>query len=47
MGQGEYGETFEEGKLGGKLHRAFMADVGEEMRQCEVAHHANRGPEYR
>ena len=23
-----------------------MAEIGEEMCQCEVAHHANKGPEY-
>ena len=41
-----YGDTFEESKLGSKLHRAFMAEVGEEMSQTEAAHRANRCPEY-
>ena len=39
-------ETYEESRLGGKLHRTFMAKVGEEMSQTEVAHHANKCPEY-
>lgn len=37
---------FEPRKLGGKLHKAFMAEIGEEMCQLEVAHHANGCPEY-
>ena len=41
-----YGDACEEKKLGSKLHRAFMAEIGEEMCQSEVAHHANRCPEY-
>ena len=41
-----FGEGYEESKLGGKLHRAFMAEIGVEMCQAEVAHHANRCPEY-
>ena len=41
-----FGENYEESKLGGKLHRAFMAEIGAEMCQAEVAHHANRCPEY-
>ena len=44
--QEKFGEGFERSKLGGKLHRAFMAEIGEEMCQAEVAHHANRAPEY-
>ena len=40
------GDTFEESKLGAKLHRVFMAEVGEEVSQTEAAHHANRCPEY-
>ena len=40
------GAEFERRTLGGKLHRAFMGEVGEEMSQAEVGHHANRGPEY-
>lgn len=39
-------ENFEARTIGGKLHKAFMADVGEEMCQAEVAHHANRCPQY-
>ena len=42
----KFGDGFEEAKLGSKLHRAFMSEVGEEMCQMEVAHHANRGPAY-
>ena len=45
-GKEKYGDSYEERKLGGKLHRAFMAEIGEEMCQAEVAHHANRCPEY-
>ena len=45
-GKNKYGDDYEESKLGGKIHRAFMAEVGEEMCQGEVAHHANRCPEY-
>ena len=37
---------FDQIKLDSKLHRTFMAEVGEEMCQSEVAHHANRCPEY-
>ena len=32
--------------MGTKLHKAFMAEIGEEMCQAEVAHHANKCPEY-
>ena len=42
----KYGEGFERSKLGSKLHRAFMAEVGEEMSQAEVAHHTLKCPEY-
>ena len=28
------------------MHKAFMAEIGEEMCQAEVAHHANKCPEY-
>ena len=42
----KYGDGFEPRKLGGKLHRAFMDEIGEEMCQAEVAHHAQRLPEY-
>ena len=45
-GREAHGEEFEATKLGSKLHRAFMAEVGEEVSQPEVAHHANRSPEY-
>ena len=42
-----YGEESVEARtIGGKLHKAFMAEVGEEMCQTEVAHHANRCPQY-
>ena len=37
-----FGESFEEAKLGGKMHKVFMAEIGEEMSQSELAHHANR-----
>mgnify|MGYP001444406793 CR=1 FL=1 len=40
------GENWEDAKLGGQLHKAFMAEIGEEMCQAEVAHHANNAPEY-
>ena len=40
-----FGEGCEATKLGSKLHRAFMAEIGEEMCQNEVAHHANGCPE--
>ena len=30
------------GKLGPKIHRTFMPEVGEEVCQCEIAHHANK-----
>jgi hypothetical protein len=46
MAQEKFGESYEESKLGGKLHRAFMAEVGVEMCQAEVAHHTNKMPEY-
>ena len=42
----QHGDDYVETKLGSKLHRAFMAEIGEEMCQAEVAHHANKGPEY-
>ena len=42
----KFGDDFEQSKLGSKLHRTFMAEIGEEMCQSEVAHHANRCPEY-
>ena len=45
-GRGKQGEYWEDAKLGGQLHKAFMAEIGEEMCQAEVAHHANRIPEF-
>ena len=39
-------DGYTEKTLGGKLHKAFMAEVGEEMCEAEVAHHANRCPQY-
>ena len=32
--------------LGTKMHKTFMAEIGEEMCQAEAAHHANKCPEY-
>ena len=32
--------------LGNKIHKAFMAEIGDEMCQAEVAQHANKCPEY-
>ena len=45
-GREKQGENWEDAKLGGRLHKAFMAELGEEMCQAEVAHHANRIPEF-
>ena len=42
----KFGEGFEKSKLGCKLHSAFMHEIGEEMCQAEVAHYANKLPEY-
>ena len=42
----KFGDDFEHSKLGARLHRAFTAEIGEEMCQAEVAHHANKCPEY-
>ena len=42
----KFGDDYQESKLGSKLHRAFMSEIGEEMSQTEVAHHANKAPEY-
>ena len=44
--QDKYGRGGDTTKLGGMLHKAFMAEIGEEMCQAEVAHHANRNPEF-
>ena len=41
-----FGDDYQESKLGSKLHRAFMSEIGEEMSQTEVAHHASKAPEY-
>ena len=44
---GKFGEeNYECAKLGGKLHKTFMAEVGDEFCQAEVAHLANGSPEY-
>ena len=45
-GRAKQGQYWEDAKLGGQLHKAFMAEIGEEMCQAEVAHHANRIPEF-
>ena len=45
-GRDKHGEEWEDAKLGGQIHKAFMAEIGEEMCQAEVAHHANRIPEF-
>ena len=44
----KHGSDLGASSLGCKLHRALMSEVGEEMCQCqaEVAHHANKSPEY-
>ena len=39
-------DSMSEPTLGSKLHKAFMAEIGDEMCQAEVAHHANKCPEY-
>ena len=39
-------DAFTERTLGGKLHKTFMAEIGEEVCQAEVAHHVNKCPEY-
>ena len=44
--QETFRDGYEKSKLGSKLHRMFMSEVGEEMCQAEVAHHANGCPEY-
>ena len=44
--QERYGADCEASKLNSKLHRVFMEEIGVEMCQAEVAHHANRGPEF-
>ena len=42
----QYGDAVEESKVGTKLHRAFTAEVGEDMCQAEVAHHADKCHKY-
>ena len=42
----KFGDNYEPSKLGAKIHRTFMAEIGEEVCQAEVAHHANKCPEY-
>ena len=46
IGQEKNPQDYEDTRLGSKLHRAFMAEIGVEMCQAEVAHHINRSPEY-
>ena len=41
-----YGEDFDEETLGKKLHKVFMGEIGEEVCQAEIAHWANKSPEY-
>ena len=38
--------TYQASIFGSKMHKTFMAEVGEEMSQAELAHHANGSPEY-
>ena len=45
-GQETRGQGWQPTALGGQLRKAFMAEIGEEMRQAEVAHHANHLPEF-
>ena len=42
----KFGDSEWQATLGTKMHKAFMAEIGEEMCQAEVAHHANKCPEY-
>ena len=42
----QQGAEFQESKLGPKVNKILMNEVGEEMCQAEVAHHANRLPQY-
>ena len=41
-----YGDEYEASKLGTKMHKAFMGEIGAEMCQAEVAHYANKSPEF-
>ena len=42
----EFGEGMSPSRFGEKLHKVFMAEIGEEMCQGEVSHYANRCPSY-
>ena len=42
----KFGDSADSSRLGGQLHKAFMAEIGEEMCQAEVAHYANGIPEF-
>ena len=41
-----FGDEFSESKLGSRIYKMFMAEVGSEVCQAEVAHHANKCPEF-
>ena len=45
-GRDKHGEEWEHAKIGGHIHNAFMAETGDQMCQAEVAHHANRIPQF-
>ena len=45
-GQDMCGQFWQPTTLAQSLSKAFMAEIGEEMCQAEVAHHANHLPEY-
>ena len=45
-GQEMRGQFWQSTTLAQSLSKAFMAEIGEEMCQAEVAHHANHLPEY-
>ena len=45
LAQERFGGEFVASKLNPKLHKVFMEEIGVEMCQAEVAHHANKGPE--
>ena len=42
---GSCGDNAWQATLGTKMHKAFMAEISEEMCQAEVARHANKCPE--
>ena len=46
VAQGKHGDDAETSKIGPYLHKMFNAEIGEEMVQTEVAHHANNTPEF-